>query len=382
MKLNLSGPFAEPSGYGEFARFFAYSLANSGADITCENITLASSLGKPIDFGIKGDLVKSKLTISPKKHDVNIVFMIPPLFKAYKRKQADINIGFTMFEADSLPANWVSMCNDMDAIFVPSKWNATGFRKSGVTKPIYEVPAGIVEAEIDSSNTVLKNDKFTFYSIFQWSERKNPIGLLKAYFVAMQGKTDVQLILKTYVDSRFPNNKERILFEIEKIKRELKLPSYPDLVLITDFLTNKEISNLHKSSNCFVTPHRAEGWNMPAMEAMAYGNSVIATNYSGNTAFMNDGVASLISFFETPCVTTDGMAPFFNGSMMWAEPNISELISSMKLLYQNRGISDDIGESARRHILENFNEKTSSMSIMNALSAFNSGKRYQYADRK
>lgn len=367
MKINLCGPFQDPSGYGEFARFFAYALCDGGADISCENIVLASSISKSMDFGIKGGVVKSKLTLAPKPHDVNIIFMIPPLFKAYRRKQAKYNVGFTMFEADSLPKGWAEQCNDMDAIFVPSEWNKQGFIKSGVTKPIFVIPTGVVKSEVAMDSSIIKDETFTFYSIFQWAERKNPINLLKAYFVAMQDKHDVRLVLKTYLDTRVDNNKERLSFEIDKIKKELKLPSYPDVRIITNFLSNNEIKKLHLSSHCFITPHRAEGWHMPAMEAMALGNAVIATNYSGNTQFMTSDTVMLLSYFTTPCISTEGFAPFFNGTMRWAEPNIEELIQKIQYAYNNREDCIRLGASARNHVLDNFNENSASKCIRSAI---------------
>lgn len=367
MKINLCGPFQDPSGYGEFARFFAFALANSAADISCESISLPTSVSRPMDLGIKGSLVKSKFTINPKPHDVNIIFMIPPLFKAYRRKQAKYNIGFTMFEADKLPNNWAALCNEMDAIFVPSEWNKKGFVESGVTKPIFVIPAGVVRAEATTDPAIPRDDIFTFYSIFQWVERKNPINLIKAYYVAMQNKPNVRMVLKTYLDTRIENNKERISYEIDKLKKELKLSSYPELKLITNFLTTDEMRKLHLSSHCFVTPHRSEGWHMPAMEAMSLGNAVIATNYSGNTQFMTPDTAMLLPYFLTPCLSTDGFAPFFNGNMRWAEPSIESLIEKMEYAYSNQEECIKIGAAARQHILDNFNENSASKILHGAL---------------
>lgn len=369
MKINLCAPFLDPSGYGEFARFFAYALCNGGADLSCENIVLPSSSNKPIDFGIKGSVVKSKMTLVPRIHDVNIIFMIPPLFKAFRRKQAKFNIGFTMFEASLLPTGWAAACNEMDAIFVPSEWSKDSFIKSGVTKPIHVVPPGIVADEVSIDDGIKKDPVFTFYSIFQWSERKNPINLLKAYFVAMQNKPNVRLALKTYQDTRLDKNKEMIGLEVEKLKKELKLPTYPEVLLITNFLSNKEIKKLHLSSHCFVTPHRAEGWHMPAMDAMAMGNAVIATNYSGNTQYMDSSNSLLLPYFTTPCVNTGGFAPFFNGTMRWAEPSVEDLITKMQYVYDNRDECMKLGNQARQHILDKFNENSASKSIRTAIQA-------------
>lgn len=366
MKINLCAPFLDSSGYGEFSRFFAYALLESGADISCENISLPSSPKTSIDFGIKGSRVKSHLTLSPQPHDVNIVFMIPPLFKVYKRKQGKYNIGFTMFEADMLPKGWAEACNDMDAIFVPSEWNKQGFINSGVTKPIFVIPAGITSGEFASINVGHKK-KFTFYSIFQWAERKNPINLIRAYLVAMQNRPDARLVLKTYLDTRVADNKRAITIEIDKIKKSLNLTSYPEVHVITDIISNDALAQLHTEGDCFVSAHRAEGWNMPLMEAMAHGNAVIATGYSGNMQFCKEEAAILIPYHLTPCVNTEGFAPFFNGGMRWAEPNVEVLINKMQYVYSNRDAAIRLGAAARQHILSNFNEVSAAKVLHDAL---------------
>ncbi len=366
MQVNLCAPFQDFSGYGEFARFFAYALNHVGVKITCENITLPISVKDAPDFGIKGALIKHKTVLKPPASDVNIVFMIPSLFRAFKRKQCKFNIGFTMFEADSLPESWIPLCNEMDAIIVPSEWNRLGFVKSGVTVPIFVVPAGIVTQEYQKAE-VLKDEKFSFYSIFQWVERKNPLALIKAYCVAMQGKDDVQLVLKSYVDTRVDNSKALISQEIQRIRKELKLKSYPEIRLLTDKMTTKEISLLHQKYHVLVSPHRAEGWNMPLMEAMAWGNASIVTDYSGSTAFTDKSTNILLPYFLTPCLSTDGLAPFYTGDMRWAEPNMEHLISAFQTLYQDRALNESIGNAARKKILDNNNQSSSGYRLKEVL---------------
>lgn len=41
-------------------------------------------------------------------------------------------IGRYMFETDALPAPWVRHCNFLDEIWVPSRWQAQTFERSGV----------------------------------------------------------------------------------------------------------------------------------------------------------------------------------------------------------------------------------------------------------
>ena len=43
------------------------------------------------------------------------------------------------------------------------------------------------------------------------------------------------------------------------------------------------------SCDCYVSLHRSEGLGLTMAEAMYFGKPVIATAYSGNLDFMNDG---------------------------------------------------------------------------------------------
>lgn len=357
----LCAPFTDPSGYGEFARYFAYTIFKNNNDGLCTNIKLSSSI-ENIKLDHKYDFIKSKFNKNIKP-DINIVFMIPPLFSSNKTNNAK-NVGFTMFEASGLPEGWADMCNTMDAICVPSEWNKQTFSEAGVKKPIFVVPPGM---ELDDELPIKPTAPFTFYSIFQWTERKNPTNLIKAYFIAMQDKTDVNLILKTYADFRLPNNRDIIVSHIEKIKKDLKLKRYPPIQLITDRLSNEDISNLHKTSHVLLSPHRGEGWNMPAMHAMYYGNTVIATNYSGNTQFMTKDNSILLDYFRTPCYSDNSFAPFFNGNMFWAEPNVEQLIDNIRWCYNNQSAVSALGLKARTSIINNFNMQNSYNALLQIL---------------
>jgi hypothetical protein len=129
---------------------------------------------------------------------VNVVNMIPPKFEQYRVPGAR-NIGCTMFETDRLPVGWVEQCNAMDAIWVPADWVRTVFLDSGVRVPVSVVGVDAVEAP-----WVAPPDEgpFRLLSVFEWSERKNPLGLLRAWCAAFDGDDGVALTLKV---SRHPD---------------------------------------------------------------------------------------------------------------------------------------------------------------------------------
>lgn len=362
-KISFCGPVQDATGYGEFSRYFVYALYKAGLDVVVEAINLDPS---SLDFGTKGAVCKKLMQKKPV--DVNVINMVPTLFRRFKSPTAK-NVGFTMWESSRLPDIWVKACNEMDAIFVPCSWNQDVFIKSGVQVPVYVVQPGVDSEDIPKINTKKGGGVFSFYSIFQWTERKNPEGLVKAFLSEFVGCGDVEMVLKTYRHPRHSNNHQFILDEISKIAKSLNLPqhSLPKISIISKFLSAEEIQSVHNNYDCFVLPHRAEGWGMPHMEAMSFGNPVISTRFSGNVDFMNDDNSLLIDCGQTPCTNMDWYVKWFNGSMWWAEPDLSKLASHMRYVYENRQESGQIGMRGRQTIVDCFNNENSVSQFVDAV---------------
>ena len=52
-----------------------------------------------------------------------------------------------------------------------------------------------------------------------------------------------------------------------------------------------------RAADAFVLPSRGEGWGRPHVEAMAMGLPVIATNWSGPTAYLDEAVGYALAAF-------------------------------------------------------------------------------------
>jgi len=362
--VRFCGDISGPSGYAEFSRYFIYALHKAGVNVSVEPINIDP---QKLDYGVKGRLCR-KLIKKSNNPRVNIIAMVPTLFKRY-RKPGMLNIGFTMWESSRLPDLWVKLCNEMDAIFVPCSWNKKVFEESGVTVPVYLVQPGINPEEIpELREERAATDKYNFYSIFQWIERKNPLGLVKAYFSEFSKSDNVALTLKTYKNAKMYNNLQLITGEIEELKKDMNLgDDYPELKIIPSFISNEEMNNLHNLSDCFVLPHRGEGFGMPHMEAMIRGNPVIATNYSGNTDFMSESNSYPVNYTMTPAVGMGRYVPWYNGRMWWAEADLKDMADKMRYVYENRKEARDIGMQGRIDIKGNLNLAASAKQFISAM---------------
>lgn len=357
MKVNFCGDVRASSGYGEFARYFIYAI-DQYTDIDLYVTPINTSV-QNVNYGKKQRVVNKLLGKKQGKVDINVINMIPSLFAPLKKDA--INVGFTMFETTKITDSWVRMCNDMDAIFVPGEWNRKVFQDSGVTKPIFTIPCG-VDNEDPPSLALSKSGEFKFYSIFQWLERKNPEGLIQAFLYAFSGQKDVSLTLKTHVTGNTANDTNFISNKINEIRKGMGIGPYPKINLITKFLSDQEMQDIHNSHNAFVLLHRGEGWGMPHMEAMLNGNVVIATDFSETKTFMNENNSLPVKYIERPVFgIPNWLQKFHSVGMTWAEPDIIHAADQMRVAKENKQVSKMLGSSARQHVLNNFNYKNSAI---------------------
>ena len=359
-KIEWVGPVENPSGYGAFARSFILAMNKRGMKI--QVLPVSFDTQKP-ELGAEGKEVESLINGNRKGVNISILNMTPEFWQKFKNPNPGvINIGFTMFETTRIPDIWVTECNKMDAIFVPCQWNVEVFKDSGVTIPIYCISPGVEPEKYEDklpTNKIatVQDGTFLFYSIFQWTPRKNPEALLRAYWSEFSGVNDVCLILKTYLSNTSQSEQVKLKSIIANIKSNINLKHYPRIIFIGGLLSNEEIADVHRTSNCLVLPTRAEGFGLPQMEAMAYGRTVISTNFSGNTDFQNKDNSYLLDYQLTP---VQGMTwcPWYEGDMLWADPDVYQLKKYMREVYTNRDEAKRIGLLGQKELFQNFNWDT------------------------
>lgn len=346
-------PFFDGSGYAEAARNYALSIHRQGYPITITPITFERT--RP-DLGKDGELLTS-LVNNGVYYDKVIVHSTPDLWEHWTRgEQGKYLIGYTVWETSHLHPTWVVSCNRADEVWLPCEWNMNLFKESGVKVPLFKVPHAI---DVPDLNTVpnfnlegISEDTFVFYSIFQWQERKNPYGLLAAYYSAFTGVEDVVLIMKTYRHDHEGDQTE-IRNIILQAKKHMNLDHYPRIFLIVENMSKENMMALHKRGDCFVLLQRSEGWGLPHFEAAACGKPVITPGYGGQTDFLSKDNSYVVNHTLCP-VTGMGWSPYYRSDQYWCEPDMKHAIETMRYVYKNRSEIKEKGQQARQGIVNEF----------------------------
>lgn len=354
---------SNPSGYGSAARQFITSLFVAGVPITCETI---SQMSENTDYGITGAIRKSLEGLDT-DYRITICHLTPDLYPSY-REDGKYNIGHLFWETDRLPREWVKPCNQMDEIWCGSEKQAEMIKRSGVKTQCFAFPQPIdttIAHEIIKPFTFNLPTDFTFYSIFQFIPRKNPRGLIQAYWKEFEGNDTVTLLLKTYRITYLEKEYQIIKNEIETWRKETKQRHYPKIYLLHKVLNEKEMMRLHMTGDVFVNSSSGEGWNRPMEEAILLGKPVITTTNGGITDGIPSSMYHAVTSHVTP-VTVSSEIPWYQSGMNWWELDEKSLRMSMRNMYEQKGKSSKT-KFAQQYVIDTFNYQTVGLAMKERL---------------
>jgi glycosyltransferase involved in cell wall biosynthesis len=352
-----SAPIFDPSGYADEARQFVLGLHTFGVPVRLAPIAWNAAKAELPTGDVETLHRLSELTLDTAKGPVvGVSHIFPPHFQ--RMPGAAYHVGRTMFETDRIPPNWVTACNQMDEVWVPSDFNIETFAASGVAREkLVKIPGGIDPRpfRLDATPMTLGGRRgFNFLSVFDWTLRKGWDVLLRAFVEEFPPDEDVALFLKVWSSSQLPL--ARLCEQAENALRATGLAQHlpPNVILLESNLPTRQLPALYGAADAYVLPTRGEGWGRPFMEAMLMGLPVIATRWSGHLEFMNDETAFLIDCEVVPVEEAACReVPYFRGHR-WAEPSIAHLRRLMRQVAADPEAARATGLAARAHVLGNY----------------------------
>jgi hypothetical protein len=153
------------------------------------------------------------------------------------------------------------------------------------------------------------------------------------------------LVIKTINGDRFAGESGRL---------RAAAAARPDVFIVDRTLSAAEYHGLIDACDAYASLHRAEGFGLTIAEAMALGKPTIATGYSGNLEFMNDGNSYLVPGELVPIPA--GLEPYTAGGC-WAEPDLDVAATVLRRVVDRpqearSKVETALAELARTHCLD------------------------------
>ena len=332
------GPYKENNGYGRSSRRVIDSLINDS------NINLSI---RPIYFTSKiyNELSNKYDDFEENRqghYDCIIQHGYPESFHYDGRFGK--NIGIAQIETRKLiHSKYIDNINLLDKIVVGSLFSAESLLESGIRTETKIVPEPYDLTSFSKETAEFFENKipgsFIFYTIGQYTDKKNIKGIILAFLLEFNTEDNVELFIKT--DSyHLPSTtlEELISADIEEIKGVIRRNSSncPKISVLAGYLEDKDIIRLHKSCDCYVDAARADGNGCCAIEAMLCDNQVISTNGIASSNFIiHNGF--VIDSTNNNIFSTDIHSDHsFTIHELWYEPNIDSLREKMREAYNNK----------------------------------------------
>ena len=344
--VNLFGFLSTPSGLGEVARSCRAALTAAACPVRTTDVpswTTAAPRTAPA---------------REQRYRINLIQqnadMMPLFIKAYGEEvlHGAYNIGFWFWELPSARSDWSQYYEFVDEIWVASEFCRRSF--SCLTQlPVVRMPLVIEglekQATYGRTHFGLPDSAFLFgyaFDVNSYLQRKNPLALIEAFRREFGDSADVLLTLKLSHGGGPRNANAQAI--------ERAISGAANIRILDREFTASEIASFHNALDCFVSPHRSEGFGFNLAESMYLQKPVIATGYSGNIDFMDDRNSYLIDYKLVPIEQTAG--PYTKGAM-WAEPDLDHLRKLMRRVFEDAGERQNRASAAAETIRMKFSSK-------------------------
>jgi glycosyltransferase involved in cell wall biosynthesis len=212
------------------------------------------------------------------KHDINIVLSEVDHCYFYD-SYVGPKIAYTVWENTLYPENFFNKLKEYDQVWVPTKWQADITVNQGISPDkVKIVREGVDGSVFYPENVSYDDNKFRFLIFGRWDARKSTLEMIKCFKELFGNNENFELIISVdnpYSVDGLSSTEERLKkYDLECLNiKVLHFPKREDYVYHL------------KRGHVFLSCARAEGWNLPLIEAMACGIPSIYSNCSGQIEF-------------------------------------------------------------------------------------------------
>jgi|tagenome__1003787_1003787.scaffolds.fasta_scaffold20990084_11 glycosyltransferase involved in cell wall biosynthesis len=348
--VNIVGPFFEHTSLARINRTIAEALLKrDDLDTVLEPSTPCAVL--PRMFG-GGDQLHSAFFAASQQPLLTIRHQWPPDFRpAAGGKLAAI----VPWEYGAVPQVWVAQIQKhVHELWVPSRFVRNVFvRGSVASERIHVIPNGVDTEVFSAEGPTFRptgSRDFIFLFVGGAIRRKGVDLLLEAFKAAFDVRDDVSFLLAVSgAGGAYQHNS--FAAQIQLAANDAR---GPHVQIITNTMDDATLASLYRGCDVFVLPYRGEGFGMPLVEAMACGKPVITTACGPSQDFASEQIAYLVSAREEAVTEEPPPLGKLTGPFTWFQPDFSELVRTLRYVYEHREEAAQRGRLAAKHVREHF----------------------------
>ena len=241
------------------------------------------------------------------------------------------------------------------SVVTPSRWPALAFERFGLaSERVHVVPHGVdptvfrpdAAARKTMRETLGVQDAFVYLSVGAMTWNKGLDVLLAAFARVAETEPQARLLLKG-ADALYPSREfvQELLDDLPAKARETVASR---LIYKGETYSARMMADLLRAADACVSPYRAEGFNMPVLEAAGCGVPLICTAGGATDEFTDESFARRIR--SSPA--RRALSPTEFGDYL--EPDLDHLVELMRQALRERGAGADMGAAGATHVARNF----------------------------
>jgi glycosyltransferase involved in cell wall biosynthesis len=244
---------------------------------------------------------------------------------------------------------------DTVSIVAPSRWPALAYERFGMARErVHVVPHGVDPAIFrpDSAarqtarETLGLQDAFVYLSAGAMTMNKGTDVLLTAFARVAEADPAARLFLKG-ADALYPS-RDIVREVLDHLPARTRETVATRLIYHGETYSSRMMANLLRAADVYVSPYRAEGFNMPVLEAAACGVPVICTGGGPTDEFTQESFARRIR--STPTQMKLNSAQLGD----YLEPDPDHLVELMQQAARERDGAARIGATGAAHVAQSF----------------------------
>uniref|UniRef100_UPI0038BDBD54 glycosyltransferase family 4 protein n=1 Tax=Paraburkholderia sediminicola TaxID=458836 RepID=UPI0038BDBD54 len=330
-------------GLGEDARMAARVFQLTSTPVVLVNAPMSGppKLDNSVDHLLSDNL----------KYDISLICLPAPemvrLALEGGRKMIDApthKIGAWPWELPHWPSAFGKVHQMVDEIWAQSKFVQSVYSRLGDT-PVYRMPMAVeVPAPVDPRRErfALPSNEFLFYLMFDgnsWLSRKNPLAGVRAFKQAFgEHSPGVGLVIKA-MNVRDDDPVWRAVCDLTAGDSRIHI--------VSERLSRQDSTDFMACCDAYISLHRSEGFGRVIAEAMALGQPVVATNFSGNVDFCETDTAFLVDGELIPLRPGDYL---FSEGQYWCDPDVSIAAEHLKRMIEDVPLRERIAQAGKARI--------------------------------